>query len=159
MTTAVRTIAYVIPGQDCMSWMCDETNWHCLHTTACTCLLNVATPKLNKPKQFANLVRSGMEKEISFLLSKRWVLIPLIKDAANIMRHHNFVPTASWNTARHYTEGAMVTMKPSHTAELSGVSLLQTRYLGHKYCLSWLLTPWLLDSLSALVSFIANTHS
>jgi hypothetical protein len=154
MTTSVRTtgpkLAYVFPspGQDCMSWLCDETNWICLHTTACTRLLNVATPKLNKPKQFANLVRSGMEKEISFLLSKRWVLIPLIKDAASIMRHHNFVPTASWNTARRYTEGAMVSMKPS------GLSLLRMRYLVQKYCLLWLLTPWLFDPLNALGSSV-----
>jgi hypothetical protein len=30
------------------------------------------------------------------------------------MRHYNFVPTASWNTAHYNMDGATVNMKPSH---------------------------------------------
>ena len=85
------------------------------HAPSIKCIeTNIKQIKSKETTTTTTIGWSSMEQEIFFLLSKSWVLPPLINDSPSIMRHHNFVPTASWNTAHYNRDGATVTMKPSH---------------------------------------------
>lgn len=107
----------MISGIDCMT-DCKKTSWHCINTTTAPPIkCTEAKIKQIKSQEIITIGPSSMEQEISFLLSKCWVVIPLINDSPSIMRHYNFVPTAHYNTAHYNTEGAVDTLKPSHVLQ------------------------------------------